>query len=75
MKLGASSEVWGWKYPSNLRDKPWQKLEKFFARANPRRARSKYPKHRVVEAIFYRPREGCRGRALPARFSALGLGV
>ena len=55
-------------YPSDLTDKQWQKAEPFFARSDPRGARSKYPKRRVVEAVLYRLREGCRWRALPHDF-------
>ena len=55
-------------YPSDLTDKQWQKIERFFGRPDPRGARSKYPKRRVVEAILYRLREGCRWRALPHDF-------
>ena len=55
-------------YPSDLTDKQWQKIEKFFGRPDPRGARSKYPKRRIVEAILYRLREGCRWRALPHDF-------
>ena len=55
-------------YPSDLRPGEWEKIEPFFARADPRGARSKYPKRRVVEAILYRLREGCRWRALPHDF-------
>ena len=55
-------------YPSDLTDQQWQRLEPFFARPDPRGARSKYPKRRVVEAVLYRLREGCRWRALPHDF-------
>ena len=55
-------------YPSDLTDKQWQRLERFFERPDPRGARSKYPKRRVVEAVLYRLREGCRWRALPHDF-------
>ena len=55
-------------YPSDLSDRQWQRLEKFFERPDPRGARSKYPKRRVVEAVLYRLREGCRWRALPRDF-------
>ena len=55
-------------YPSDLSDRPWQRLEKLFERPDPRGARSKHPKRRVVEAALYRLREGCRWRALPHDF-------
>ena len=55
-------------YPSDLSDAQWEKIEGFFARPDPRGAREKYPKRRVVEAILYRLREGCRWRALPHDF-------
>ena len=55
-------------YPSDLSDAQWVMIEPVFARSDPRGARSKYPKRRVVEAILYRLREGCRWRALPHDF-------
>ena len=55
-------------YPSDRSDRQWKRLERFFERSDPRGARSKYPKRRVVEAILYRLREGCRWRALPHDF-------
>ena len=61
-------QVAGVSYPSDLTDKQWQKVVRFFGRSDPRGARSKYSKRRVVEAILYRLREGCRWRALPHDF-------
>ena len=55
-------------YPSDLSDEQWEKIAPFFARPDPRGAREKYPKRRVVEACLYRLREGCRWRALPHDF-------
>ena len=55
-------------YPSDLSDAQWEKIASFFARPDPRGAREKYPKRRVVEACLYRLREGCRWRALPHDF-------
>ena len=55
-------------YPSDLSDEQWGLIEPFFARPDPRGAREKYPKRRMVEAILYRLREGCRWRALPCDF-------
>ena len=55
-------------YPSDLSDAQWEKIEGFFARPDPRGAREKPPKRRVVEAILYRLREGCRWRASPHDF-------
>ena len=55
-------------YPSDLSDEQWAKIEQFFARPDPRGAREKYPKRRMVEACLYRLREGCRWRALPHDF-------
>ena len=55
-------------YPSDLSEVQWAKLEKFFERPDPRGARPKYSKQRVVEAVLYRLREGCRWRALPHDF-------
>jgi putative transposase len=56
-------------YPSDLSDAQWEKIEKFFGRADPRGAREKHSKRRLVEAILYRLREGCRWRALPHDFA------
>ena len=53
-------------YPSDLSDAQWEKIAPFFARPDPRGARSRYPKRRMVEAILYRLREGWR--ALPHDF-------
>ncbi len=43
-------------------------IERFFARPDPRGAREKHRKRRVVAAILYRLREGCRWRARPHDF-------
>ena len=40
-------------YPSDLSERPWQKLARLFERPGPRGARSKYPKRRVVAAVLY----------------------
>ena len=58
----------GLSYPSDLTDQQWLRLERFFESPDPRGARCKYPKRRVVEAVLYRLREGCRWRALPHDF-------
>ena len=55
-------------YPSDLSDAPWEKIARFFERPDPRGAREKYPKRRMVEACWYRLREGCRWSALPHDF-------
>ena len=55
-------------YPSDLSDEQWALIEPFFVRPDLRGAREVYPKLRVVEAILYRLREGCRWRALPRDF-------
>ena len=55
-------------YPSDLSEEQWEKIAPFFERCDPRGARAKPPKKRSVEAILYRLREGCRGRALPPDF-------
>ena len=53
---------------TDLSDAQWEKIALFFARPDPRGAREKYPKRRVVEAILYRLREDCRWRAWPHDF-------
>ena len=55
-------------YPSDLSDEQWALLEPFFGRPDPRGAREKHARRRVVEACLYRLREGCRWRALPHDF-------
>ena len=57
-----------WMYPSDLTDEQWEAIKVFFARANPRGAPEGHERRRIVEAILYRLREGCRWRALPADF-------
>ena len=39
-------------YPSDLSEAQWAKLEKFFERPDPRGARPKYLRRRVVEAVL-----------------------
>ena len=55
-------------YPSDLSEAQWSKIAPFFERPDPRGAREKHAKRRLVEACFYRLREGCRWRALPHDF-------
>ena len=55
-------------YPSDLSDVAWETIAPFFARPDPRGAREKYPKRRMVEACSYRLREDCRWGALPKDF-------
>ena len=55
-------------YPSDLSAGQWERIALFFERPDPRGARPKHDKKRLVEAIFYRLREGCRWRALPHDF-------
>ena len=55
-------------YPSDLSDEQWALIGSFFARPDPRGAQPKYERRRVLEAILYRLREGCRWRALPKDF-------
>lgn len=56
-------------YPGDLSDEQWSLIEPFFAQLDPRGGKPKYKRRRVVEAILYRLREGCRWRALPHDFS------
>ena len=55
-------------YPSDLNDGQWAILEPFFARAGALGRPEVHPRRRIVEAILYRLREGCRWRALPRDF-------
>ena len=56
------------KYPSDLSDAQWRAIEPFVKRSDPRGNPGKYDKRRVVEAILYLLREGCRWRSLPHDF-------
>ena len=55
-------------YSSDLSAEQWSLVAPFFERANPRGARPGHERQRMVEAILYRLREGCRWRALPHDF-------
>ena len=55
-------------YPSDLSDAQWALIESFFGRLDPRGAKPKHERKRMVEACLYRLREGCRWRALPHDF-------
>lgn len=55
-------------YPSDLTEAQWALAERLFARPDPRGQRERHPRRRVVEAILYVLREGCRWRALPHDF-------
>jgi putative transposase len=55
-------------YPSDLKDVEWEKLKTYFERSDPRGARSKHEKKRIVEAILYVTKSGCQWRMLPKDF-------
>ena len=55
-------------YPSDLSDAQWTLLAPLFARPDPRGQPERHPRRRVVEAVLYVLREGCRWRALPHDF-------
>lgn len=55
-------------YPGDLTDEQWEMVKVFFGRPEARGAPEVHPRRRIVEAILYRLREGCRWRALPADF-------
>lgn len=48
-------------YPSDLTDKQWEKIEKFFPNGN----KSTIHKRSLVEAVLYLVDNGCKWRALP----------
>ncbi len=56
-------------YPSDSRDAQRRLLARFFARPDPRGAREKHSRRRVVEACWYRLREGGRWRVLSRDFA------
>src|SRR3954449_6847757 len=55
-------------YPSDLTDKAWAILEPLIPPAAPGGRPRKTDMRRVVDAIFYRNRNGCTWRALPHDF-------
>jgi putative transposase len=70
LQEGRSWQAASMSYPSDLSDGQWQRVEKVFERPDPRGAREKHPKRRVLEAIFSTAcKEGCRWRALPHDFA------
>jgi len=48
-------------YPSDLTDKEWEIIEKFFLIGN----KSEYHKRTLVNAVFYIEKTGCQWRQLP----------
>ena len=56
------------RYPSDLSDAQWEAIKPFVERPDPRGNPGKHDKRRVVEAILYVAREGCRWRSLPHDF-------
>src|SRR5689334_14945263 len=57
-------------YPSDVTDEQWALLEPLIPPAWPGGRPRKVPMRQVVNAIFYRNREGCSWRALPRSFPA-----
>ena len=56
------------RYPSDLTDEQWAILEPLIPPAKPGGRPRKYPMRRILDALFYLAREGCRWRALPHDF-------
>ena len=59
-------------YPSDVKDKEWEKIKAFFDRPDPRGKCAKYDVHLVVNAIFYITKTGCHWRYLPLDFPPWG---
>jgi putative transposase len=55
-------------YPSDLTDAQWAVLEPLLPKAKPLGRPRKNDLRRVIDAIFYRNRNGCTWRALPHDF-------
>lgn len=57
------------KYPTDLTDKEWSRIEEFFAVSYARGGRPlKHPKREILDAIFYILHTGCQWRYLPHDF-------
>ena len=55
-------------YPSDLTDAQWAIVEPLIPPAQAGGRPRKYPMRRILDALFYVAREGCRWRALPHDF-------
>lgn len=55
-------------YPSDVTDKDWEIIEKYFARTDKRGAVSKHSKRSIINAILYVTRGGVQWRMLPYDF-------
>ena len=62
-------------YPSDLTDAQWAVLEPLLPRAKPLGGPRKNDLRRVLDAIFFRNRNGCTWRALPLVRRSQGPGV
>jgi putative transposase len=55
-------------YPVDLSDKEWPLINHLVPTAKPGGQPEKYPKHELLDAIFYFLRGGCAWRLLPHDF-------
>jgi transposase len=58
-------------YPTDLSDKEWDLIKHLVPEAKPGGRPEKYPKHEIMDAIFYILRGGCAWRLLPHDFPPL----
>ena len=53
------------RYPTDLTDRQWKRIEALVPRPKPGGRPAKYPRREIVNAVLYQARNGCVWRALP----------
>jgi putative transposase len=53
------------RYPTDLTDRQWKRIEALVPRPKPGGRPAKYPRREIVNAVLYKARNGCVWRALP----------
>ena len=59
-------------YPSDLKDKQWERISVFFERSDPRGSKGFHEKRVIVNAILYVTKSGCQWRMLPKDYPPHG---